>query len=307
MTLAKIVRSIVHSLVVTGLVAAFAGTASAQSKYDRVVKERKVVVGAQEGSPPFGYVDAKGEMAGWGVDLSKALHALIQRKLNIPIALEFRRVTPETRIPLVVNGTLDWVLGSTGKTVEREEAVDFSLINNATCIQTLNRKNAGINTIADLAGKRIGVTNGSVEQKVLTEMGEKGTLNPPPRVVPFPTHAAGFLALDQGRTDAHVTLDTTLRSLQVAAKNPDEWTVHGPDLFCIPSGIILPQNDSKWTHTVNNALCYMIYTGEFYKLYDEWFGDKNPKAGFPLPMAATTRTVLDNQCPFGIEAWLPKS
>jgi polar amino acid transport system substrate-binding protein/glutamate/aspartate transport system substrate-binding protein len=280
--------------------------AAAESKLDKVIREKQLLVGAQEGSPPFGYVDDKGEVAGWAVDLSRLLHDLIEQKLGMKLALNFRRVTPETRIPLIVNGTLDWVLGSTGKTVEREQVVDFSLINNAVCVQMLNRKSSPIKDYSDLAGKRVGVTNGSVEQKVLTEMGRSGQISPPPVVVAFSTHALGFLALDQGRTDAHVTLDVTLRSLQVNAKNPDDWSVHGPELFCIPNGIILPQNDSKWRNMVNNALCYSIKSGSYYKLYDEWFGGDKPKAGFPLPISQTVRTVLENQCPFGIEDWLPK-
>ena len=285
----------------------FQANAQTQSHYDRVLQNKKIIAGAQEGTAPFGYVDAKGEVAGWAVDLSRALHALIERKTGVKLELEFRRVTPETRIPLIVNGALDWVLGSTGKTVEREEVVDFSLINNLTSVQILNRKNAGIKTDQDLAGKRVVVTNASVEQKVLTEMGQNGKISPAPIVVAFPTHAVGFLALEQGRTDAHVTLDTALRSLQVSAKNPEEWDVHGPEVFCIPSGIILPQNDSKWTHTVNNALCYFIKSGEYYNLWDEWFAGDKPKAGFPLPLPETTRTVLENECPFGIEDWLKKS
>lgn len=69
---------------------------------------------------------------------------------------------------------------------------------------------------------------------------------------------------------------------------------------------MLPQNDSKWTRAVNHALCYMIATGAFDKLYDEWFGETKPEPGFPLPMSETTRTVIHNQCPFGVEAWLPQ-
>jgi len=285
---------------------AFSPAVHAQSRYDKVVKEKKLVVGAQEGTAPYGYVDEKGEVAGWAVDLSKLLHATLEKKLGMKIALEFRRVTPSTRIPLIVNGSLDWVLGSTGKTVEREQVVDFSLVNNAVCVQMLHRKSLPFKTWQDLGGKRIGVTAGSVEQKVLTEMGQNGKIKPAPQVVAFSTHAVGFLALEQGRTDAHVTLDSALRGLQVKAQKPDEWTVHGPDLFCIPNGIILPVNDSKWTRTVNHALCWVIHTGEFAKLYDEWFGDKNPKAGFPLPMAENTRILIEGQCPFGIEDWMAK-
>lgn len=278
--------------------------AQVQSKYDRVLQNKKIIAGAQEGTPPFGYVDEKGDVAGWAVDLSKALHALIEKKMDTKLDLEFRKVTPQTRIPLIVNGSLDWVLGSTGKTVEREQVVDFSLINNAVCVKTLHRKSMPVNAVSDLAGKRIGVTNGSVEQKLLTEMGQTGKISPPAQIVIFPTHSVGFLALEQGRTDAHVTLDVSLKSLAMRAQNPGEWAVSGPDLMCTPNGIILPQNDSKWKRTVDHALCYFIHTGGYMKLWDEWFGENKPKAGFALPISEQTKTVLYGQCPFGIEDWL---
>lgn len=278
----------------------------AESVYDKVLQQKTLVVGADEGAAPFGYIDASGNVAGWGVDLSRALHDVIEKKLGVKLDLQFRTETPETRIPMIVNGTVDWVLGTTGKTVEREQVVDFSLENNATCVDMLNRKDMVIKSYQDLAGKRIGVTNASVEQKVLTDMAQSGKINPPPVIVAFPTHAVGFLALQQGRTDVHITLATALEALKLKAPNPDDWSVHGPDLFCIPSGIILPQNDDKWRNTVNDALCTLIENGSFDKLYDEWFGPKNPKAGFPLPMSDTTYAVIHNQCPFGIDAWAPK-
>jgi len=301
-----VLAACLRGLICLGLMPAIAVSANAQSKYDRVLQTKKIIAGAQEGTPPFGYVDEKGEIAGWAVDLSKALHALIEQKMETKLALEFRKVTPETRIPLIVNGSLDWVLGSTGKTVEREQVVDFSLVNNAVCVKTLHRKSMPVNSASDLGGKRLGVTNGSVEQKLLAEMGRTGQIAPPPQIVTFPTHAVGFLALQQGRTDAHVTLDVALKALQIKAQNPDEWAVDGPELMCTPNGIILPQNDSKWKRTVDHALCYFIVTGGYDKLWAEWFGDTNPKAGFTLPIAETTKIVLRNQCAFGIEDWLAK-
>lgn len=301
-----ILTACMRGLVCLGLVPAVTVAVNAQSKYDRVLETKKIIAGAQEGTPPFGYVDEKGEVAGWAVDLSKALHALIEQKMETKLALEFRKVTPGTRIPLIVNGALDWVLGSTGKTVEREQVVDFSLINNAVCVKTLHRKSMPVNSASDLGGKRLGVTNGSVEQKLLADMGKTGQISPPPQIVTFPTHAVGFLALQQGRTDAHVTLDVALKALQIKAQNPDEWAVSGPDLMCTPNGIILPQNDSKWKRTVDHALCYFIHNGGYDRLWADWFGDANPKAGFSLPMSETTKIVLRNQCAFGIEDWLVK-
>lgn len=292
------------ALALFGLVLATSG--HAQSRLDKILKEKKMTLGFQEGTHPYGYTDDKGNMLGWSVDLSKMLHATIEKKFNTQIALEFKPVNPQTRIPLVVNGTLDFVLGSTGKTIEREEAVDFSLINNAVCVNMLYRRNKPFKSYSELGGKRVGVTAGSVEEKVLTEMGQKGKIKPAPRVVTFTSHANGFLALDQGKTDVHITQATALIGLKQNAKNPSDWVVGGPDLFCIVNGIILPQNDSKWTTTVNHALCYLIVTNQFQTLYDEWFKGPKAKAGFELPMSPKIRTVIENQCPFGAETWLDR-
>lgn len=281
-------------------------TALADGKLESVLKAKKLVVGAREGAPPFGYINEKGEWVGWSMDLSKAMHKVIEKKFDVSLELVFKPITPQTRISLIVNGTLDWVLGTTGRSVVRDAVIDFSYMNNAVCIQMLHRKSMPFKTWTDLAGKRVGVTNGSGEQRVLTAMGKSGEISPAPKLVPFAKHSLGFLGLDQGKTDAHVTLDVTLHSLKNKAKNPDEWTVHGPELFCIPNGILLPENDSDWRDTVDHALCYLIATGEFDRIYDDWFAGGNPKAGFKRPMPAPVQTVLKNQCSFGIEKWLDK-
>jgi len=279
-------------------------TVNAAGRLDKIMESKKLTVGAREGAPPFGFVNEKGEWVGWSMDLSKALHKTIEKKLGTKLELEFRAITPQTRIPLIANGTLDWVLGTTGKNIRREEVIDFSYLNNAVCVQMLHRKGMNFKSYSDLAGKRVGVTIGSMEFRTLTTMGKSGEISPAPKVVGFEKHSLGFLALEQGKTDVHVTLDVTLNSLKLKSKNPEDWVVHGPELFCIPNGILLAEDDSDWTDTVNGALCYLIKTGEFDRIYNEWFAGDKPKAGFQRPIPVAVRYVLDNQCPSGSEKWI---
>ena len=248
--------------------------AGAQSKLERILKDKKMVLGYMDGGKPFGYTDEKGNVLGWSVDLSKAIHKTIEKKFNTPIDLQLALVTPQTRIPPVSNGTVDFVLASTGITLERMDAVDFSMIHNAVCVNMLHRKKLALRSYADLRGRRVGVPGGGVEEKVLTDMGKNGKINPPPKMTAYTSMANAFLALDQGKVDVYVTSAPALISARQNAKNPDDWVVDGPDLFCISNGIILPQNDSKWTTTVNKALCYLITTGEFQNIYDDWFKGK---------------------------------
>lgn len=137
-------------------------------------------------------------------------------------------------------------------------------------------------------------------------VGATGELNPPATLVTFDKHSTGFIALSQGKTDAHVTLDDTLNSMAMKSPNPNNWQVRGPDLFCIQSGILLAENDSNWRDMVNHSLCYLIETGEFDRLYDEWFAGESPKSGYQRELSPEIRALIHNQCPFGSERFLEK-
>jgi len=278
--------------------------AAAQSRLDNIKRDKKIVIGVRESTPPYGYTDKDGNRIGWTIDLGKALKGIIEKKLGLELALEMKPVTPQTRIPLVVNGTIDAYFGSAGKSIEREEVIDFSLITNAVCVKKLVARSSTIRETQDLAGKRAGVTQGSLEERLLNTMNQDGRLKPPVRVVPFDKHSTGFIALSQGKTDAHVTMDDALLTLAAASQNPAEWEVRGPDIFCTVSGIIVQENDSNWRDMIDHALCYFIMSGGYDKLYAEWFSGPNAKAGYQRELSSEVRFMIRNQCPDGAERFI---
>lgn len=278
--------------------------AAAQSRLDNIKRDKKIVIGVRESTPPYGFTDKDGNRVGWSIDLGKALKGIIERKLGMELALEMKPVTPQTRIPLIVNGTIDAYFGSAGKSVEREEVVDFSLITNAVCVKKLVPKSSAIRETKDLAGKRVGVTQGSLEERFLNTMNQEGRFKPPVRVVPFDKHSTGFIALSQGKTDAHVTMDDALLTLAAASQNPSEWEVRGPDMFCTVSGIIVQQNDSNWRDMIDNSLCYFIMSGGYDKLYAEWFSGPTAKAGYQRELSPEVRFMIRNQCPDGADRFI---
>lgn len=281
--------------------------AAAQSRLDNIKRDKKIVIGVRESTPPYGFTGKDGNRVGWSIDLGKALKGIIERKLGMELALEMKPVTPQTRIPLIVNGTIDAYFGSAGKSVEREEVVDFSLITNAVCVKKLVPKSSAIRETKDLAGKRVGVTQGSLEERFLNTMNQEGRFKPPVRVVPFDKHSTGFIALSQGKTDAHVTMDDALLTLAAASQNPSEWEVRGPDIFCTVSGIIVQQNDSNWRDMIDNSLCYFIMSGGYDKLYAEWFSGPTAKAGYRRELSPEVRFMIRNQCPDGADRFIQAS
>ncbi|XDZ63075.1 transporter substrate-binding domain-containing protein [Alphaproteobacteria bacterium LSUCC0396] len=285
-------------------VSASSSPALADSVLDKVIKNKEIFIGTRESTPPYAYVESDGTWTGWSVEMSRAMVGVISKKTGVELKATLKAVTPQTRIPLILNGTNYWNWGATGISLKRQEAVDFSHVVNSVCVKKLTPVGSGINSIDDLAGKRVGVTKASIEEKLLDTMNKEGRFNPPVKIISFDKHPNGFLGLQQGKTDAHVTLDDALHRLKMKAADPSKWEVTGPDLFCINQGMILPNNDSKWADMVNGAFCYMVKTGMYREIYDEWFQGPSPKAGYVRDQSAGVQRLLSDQCPYKSEDFI---
>ena len=285
-------------------VSASSSTALADSVLDKVIKNKEIFIGTRESTAPYAYVESDGTWTGWSVEMSRAMVGVISKKTGVELKATLKAVTPQTRIPLILNGTNYWNWGATGISLKRQEAVDFSHVVNSVCVKKLTPVGSGINSIDDLAGKRVGVTKASIEERLLNTMNKEGKFNPPVKIISFDKHPNGFLGLQQGKTDAHVTLDDALHRLKMKAADPSKWEVTGPDLFCINQGMILPNNDSKWADTVNGAFCYMVKTGMYRDIYDEWFQGPSPKAGYVRDQSAGVQRLLSDQCPYKSENFI---
>ncbi|MDC1383892.1 transporter substrate-binding domain-containing protein [Candidatus Puniceispirillum sp.] len=278
--------------------------ALADSVLDKVIKNKEIFIGTRESTAPYAYVESDGTWTGWSVEMSRAMVGVISKKTGVELKATLKAVTPQTRIPLILNGSNYWNWGATGISLKRQEAVDFSHVVNSVCVKKLTPVGSGIKSIDDLAGKRVGVTKASIEERLLNSMNKEGKFNPPVKIVSFDKHPNGFLGLQQGKTDAHVTLDDALHRLKMKTADPSQWEVTGPDLFCINQGMILPNNDSKWSDTVNGAFCYMVKTGMYREIYDEWFQGPNPKAGYVRDQSAGVQRLLSDQCPYKSETFI---
>ena len=285
-------------------VSASSSPALADSVLDKVIKNKEIFIGTRESTAPYAYVESDGTWTGWSVEMSRAMVGVISKKTGVELKATLKAVTPQTRIPLILNGTNYWNWGATGISLKRQEAVDFSHVVNSVCVKKLTPVGSGINSIDDLAGKRVGVTKASIEERLLNTMNKEGKFNPPVKIISFDKHPNGFLGLQQGKTDAHVTLDDALHRLKMKAADPSKWEVTGRDLFCINQGMILPNNDSKWADTVNGAFCYMVKTGMYREIYDEWFQGPSPKAGYVRDQSAGVQRLLSDQCPYKSENFI---
>ena len=143
------------SIVLTtfALVALSVDRAGAETVLEKISRTGKFTAGTRTSSIPFAFINEKKEWVGFSVDLIKEIHRRLERNLVKKIKLDLKKVTPKTRIPLVVNRTIDIECGSTTYTRSRDEAVDFSINFFFTGGQLLIKKESGIKAARDLMVK----------------------------------------------------------------------------------------------------------------------------------------------------------
>lgn len=259
---------------------------------EKIDRTGKLTVGAREGAIPFGFYDEKGEWVGYSMDLAReVVLPKVEEVLGKDIELEFMPVTGKTRIPMIVAGTVDMVAGITTHTRARDDVVDYSVTFFPDGTRMLVPKDSPIREWEDLAGKRVGCVLGTMDEKNLTKLNEH--LSPLIEIKTYEKHTIGFLALKDGKTEAHVTDASVLAGLAAKAPDPENWEVRGIFLAYSPLASIMRENDSDFRDLVNFAIIEAIEDGRLYEIYDRWFG---PRGVVPFPMSEEVKAYFRLIC-----------
>ena len=273
-------------LMVAVLILGLAGISAAEPTLEKIKNTGVFTVGSRSGSPPFGYINKQNEWVGFSIDLARLVHKNIEKKLGQSVKFELKESTPATRIPLLSSMAVDLIAGTMTDTRARRESVDFSLTFFVTGAQFIVKKGSPIRGVKDIAGKRIGAQQGSTNEREVRARYPQATL------VVFPDQPAAFTAMAQGKVDAYTNDGIQLWGLKMKASNPDDWEIVGEWYTYEPYGFAMRKNDSDFRQVVNVALMEAIEGGEYFKLYDKWFGLNGE---VPYPLSPEAKRFLEMQ------------
>jgi polar amino acid transport system substrate-binding protein len=124
----------------------------------------KIRIAVPQDFPPFGSVGTDMQPRGYDIDMA----ALVAEKLGVE--LELVPVTSANRIPYLQTNKVDLVISSMGKNAERDAVIDFSEPYAPFYNGVFAPADVAIAGAADLSGKVVGVTRGSIEDLELTEI-----------------------------------------------------------------------------------------------------------------------------------------
>lgn len=242
------------------------GAVAQESTYDVIKKRGTLIAGLRNDFPPAGYINQQGQWVGFEIDLMD----YIANKLGVKVQRE--QVTSRTRIPMLVNGNIDVIMAVMNPTRERGKVIDFTQPYFLGGQALLVRKDSGVKSIADMAGKKVGTVQGSQDANGVTAFQPKAEL------VFFQEYPQAFLALKQNRIDAMSTTDLTLAAF---AKEDPTYVVIQPPFKPDPWVLGVRHNDSKWRLFLEEAIMDAWQDGTIAKLYEKYMGGT---INFTLPV-----------------------
>jgi polar amino acid transport system substrate-binding protein len=221
--------------------------------------------------PPFGFVDTNNELAGFDVDVARAVAAKLGVKLQL--------ATPgwETIVSGRWLGRWDICICSMSPTTERARVLDFPVrYYNSPAVLVVNKSEQHIRSVADLSGRRVGVGTGSSYENYLN----RALVIPGSPPIAYPFHDVIVIPGDETvnfrnlALGAGVRLDAIVSNLSTAKAAVDAThalKIVGDVLYEEPNVVATERGDAEWNARVAQTINELKADGTLAKIAKRWF------------------------------------
>ena len=168
----------------------------------------------------------------------------------------------------MANGRFDVAVAAIGTTEARKKTVDFSDGYLAGYLTVLAAGDA-LKTADDLAGKRLGVVQGTLQEAYAKAHFVKAD------IVNFPDNNSAISALNSGSIDAHF-LDYEAAKQYAERFKGLSLAINIPS-FDAPAGFVVKKGNDAFREALNKGLHEAMQDGTWKTLYVKWF------PGSPMP------------------------
>ncbi len=257
------IKRIRHLALAALFATAFIQAAPAAADLADILKAGTIKIAVPENFPPFGALGASGEHEGYDVDVAK----LIAKDLGVK--LEIVPVASKQRIPFLETNRVDLVISSMGANPGRAKSIWFSSAYAPFFSGAFAKADVAVSSPADLAGKKVGLTGGTLEDLELTKVAPKGT-----EIIRFGDNAATLAAYASGQVDVLVTGNTVAAGF--SKKNPDKKIETKFIIKESPCFIGVKKNSFDLLQWVNVFILHKKLGGDLDKMSKKWFGVSLP-------------------------------
>jgi glutamate/aspartate transport system substrate-binding protein len=278
MSITRVISAIIVSAM---LIAPAAAQQQLSGTLKKIKDSNSITLGHRESAIPFSYYDQNQNVVGYAQDFAVKIVDAIKKDLNLPnLKVNMIPVTPQNRMTLVQNGTIDIECGSTTNNTTRQKQVAFADTYFVIGTRLLTKKTSGIKDFPDLKGKTVVVTAGTTSEELLGKMNTAQSMKM--NIISASEHGQSFMNLETGRAVAFMVDDILLYGERMKAKHPEDYVVVGTPQSFEAYGCMLRKDDPQFKTFVDGVISKIETSGEAMKIYQKWFQSPIPPKGLNL-------------------------
>ncbi|EIM29922.1 transporter substrate-binding domain-containing protein [Microvirga lotononidis] len=230
---------------------------------DTIMQRKKILVAIDLGNPPHGMMDAAFKPTGSDVETAQNLAK------DLGVELEIVQVTAPNRVQYLLANKADVVISALSITDERKKVIDFTRPYAELQCVVAAPKSMAISSYADLSGKGVSVTRGTVNDQELT----RGTANVPNvQIVRFDDDPTSVTGITSGQLQVFASSLPLINQLKKDNPNVDLETKFVMKGF--PLGIAFRKNEPKLAAKLNDWVSANLKNGKLVEIYNRYHGVK---------------------------------
>jgi len=253
--------SLFAALAATTLIAACGKSEAPSAATPAPAAVAKIVVGLDDNFPPMGFRDEKNELVGFDIDLAR------EAAKRLGVEVEFKPIDWNAKEAELSGKRVDVLWNGLTITEKRKEQIAFTapyLENHQIVVVAAN---SPVKAKADLAGKVVGVQEGSSAVEAIEKDEVAKSFK---ELKKFGDNVAALMDLTTGRLDA-VVLDEIVGRYYVA-KKPGDYVVLDDNFGTEEYGVGVRKDDAELLGKLQKAMDEMKQDGAAARISTQWFG-----------------------------------
>jgi len=243
-------------------------------KLDDIIGSGKLRCAVTLDFPPMGFRDESNKPAGFDVDYCNDLAKVLG------VDAEVVETPFSDRIPALISGRADVIVASTSDTLERAKTVGLTVPYFAFQMVVLTRDDTGINSYADLKGKKLGNTSSTYEAIAL-EKDQKSWSSGSFRA--YQSQNDTLLAVAQGHIDATVVTNTVAAATIKSGKYKGLKIAGNAPYVIDYVSLGAKRSEYGLINYLNLFVNQQVRTGRYNELFVKWVGTEIPPANLTVP------------------------
>ena len=265
----------VFAMMMVAMLAVFAGCSSSSdtnsgtadsgtaqdNSLQNVLDKGTLVLGLDDSFPPMGFRDENNKIVGFDIDVATE----VANRMGVELKLQ--PIEWSTKEMELNTGSVDCLWNGLSIDDERKQAMDLSepYMTNRMVLVVLN--DSEYTDQASLAGKTIGVQNGSTAEKILEESDFSKTIG---NTIGFKDNVTAFMELETKGIDA-IFMDEVVANYAITSQNKD-FKVLEDGLTEEEYAVGFKKGNTALKNEVQKYIDEMKADGTMTQISEKWFG-----------------------------------